>query len=371
MRLVLCGIGHAHLPLAASCPDLIEAGIEPVFVSPGPLHYSGMAGGVIGGRHRVEDATIDAESAIERGGGTFLRDRCSGLDLDRGLVLLESGGALPFDAVSFNVGSEARGLEPLPGNAVPCKPLRGPIDLAAELAERRTAARVAVIGGGATGCEIAANLQLRAPSAGVVLLAGGARLSVGGPLCARSAARSLRALGVEVRTGARVVRLLDSAAVLSSGEEVPFDRAVLATGLRPVRLMQRLGLPTGPRGGLLVDATLRSVADARVFAAGDCAEIRDRDLPRLGVFGVRQAPILLRNVLALATCASGKSYSPQRLRLEILNLGRWGLARWGPLFLCARGCLAWKDYLDRTWVERSRRALAAGRRTPRIGTCSP
>lgn len=55
---------------------------------------------------------------------------------------------------------------------------------------------------------------------------------------------------------------------------------------------------------------LRSPADVRIFAVGDCARFLPSPLPRIGVFGVRQAPSLLQNHVAALAGAQHTEYHP-------------------------------------------------------------
>ena len=105
--------------------------------------------------------------------------------------------------------------------------------------------------------------------------------------------------------------------------------------------------------GLRVRATLQSVANERVFAAGDCASLEGHRLPKLGVFGVRQGPVALHNLGALLQGAELRPYRPQRRYLMILNLGCgralaiYGRAHWlGRLSFCV------KDRIDRRFLRR-------------------
>jgi NADH dehydrogenase FAD-containing subunit len=65
---------------------------------------------------------------------------------------------------------------------------------------------------------------------------------------------------------------------------------VNATGLRPSPIVREIGLPVDYEGALLVDHSLRSIADPRVHGGGDCIALRDEKLARIGVYAIREAP---------------------------------------------------------------------------------
>lgn len=367
-RVLLVGAGHAHLFVARHARRFVERGVELTLVDPGRLWYSGMATGMLGGRYAPEEDQIDPCPVIESQGGRFVLDRVVGLDARAREARLASGGVLGYDAVSFNVGSRIvadpawLGLE----RVWTVKPI-------AELAMLRARVvallaqgggsplRAVVVGGGATGCEVAANLDALArrhgARAAVTVVDGAYRLLAGYPAgAARTLRRAFRRRDIEVVLGDPAVVVRQDELRLESGRRLPWDVLVVATGLKPAALMAQLGLPVDDAGALRVDATLASVADERVFAAGDCAAMDGRRLPRLGVFGVRQAPVLLENLLARTAGAPLAHYRPQRFFLSILNLGDdTGLAAWGPFYWKAPWVMRWKERLDRRFVERYQR----------------
>jgi NADH dehydrogenase FAD-containing subunit len=124
--------------------ELTRRGFDVVLVDPSEhLHYSGMATGVVSGSHAPSEGRVDLRRLVERGGGRFVVGRVAGvLYRDRALVL-EDGRTVPYDAVSFCLGSEARGG----GDAVTVKPVAN----LEEARNRLLAPRVLVVGGGPPG----------------------------------------------------------------------------------------------------------------------------------------------------------------------------------------------------------------------------
>lgn len=365
-RIVLCGAGHAHVHVAANAARLRARGIDVTLVAPGDLWYSGMAAGVLGCRYPLRATHFDPELLIRGQGGSFVRTKAVGLDRQARIVRLACGGSLPFDVVSFNVGSEVDlgSLGPLSATTRAVKPIQGLLHLRAEIEQPHSASgpptRIVVVGGGPTGIEVAANLAHattgKRDSVAVTLLARGDGLLPGrGRGAALTAMAALRRRGVDVRTNAEVIRIHPFVAILATGAPIAFDFLVLATGLRPATMMGELGLPVGSDGGLLVDDQLRSLADPRAFGAGDCITMAGRTLPRIGVFGVRQGPVLLNNLEAALTGAKLHPYVPQTHYLSIVNLGAGeGLALWGRFYWRSRLCMRLKDWLDARWVRRYR-----------------
>ncbi len=369
-RVILVGGGHAHLHVAANAGRLVELGAEVLLVDPEDFWYSGMAPGVIGGSYEPDASRVDLGRLATRGGFRYLRDRVIGVDAALSTVRLETGEELAYDVLSLDVGSgvatgEISGAE----HAIPTRPVRGLLWVREFLAD--PPGPMAVVGGGATGCEIAANLAARlgprtaegAPSV-LLVTAGGRLLEDMADRAGRRAARRLARLGVDVRTETRVTAILTRTAEggrpgtvvhFENGDEVEAAETLLATGPSRPPWIAETGLPTGRDGGLAVDATLRAEGLERVFGAGDCVDFGPGALPRLGVYAVREAPVLLDNLAATLSGASLRAYRPQRRALAILDLGEGtGLAVWGGLAWTGRPAMAWKEWLDRRFLSRYR-----------------
>jgi NADH dehydrogenase len=146
---------------------------------------------------------------------------------------------------------------------------------------------IVIIGAGATGVELAAEIRqtTRVQAAyGLDNLAPGdiritlveAAARVLPPLresIATAAHALLGRLDVDVRTGVRVVAVEADAVRLAGGERLPADLVVWAAGIQAPPVLATLdGLEVNARNQLVVLPTLQSTRDANVFAFGDCAD---------------------------------------------------------------------------------------------------
>jgi NADH dehydrogenase FAD-containing subunit len=302
-----------------------------------------------------------------------------------------------------------------PGVVASCKPIGRAVELQRRLSawaagslaladratgEARAARQLVVVGGGAAGFELALAAARRLAGATgahrpVTLLEAGPDLLPGAPLrLRRRAAATLAHRGVEVRTGAAVEMVLSEGIgagtrgpggtgreavqggvaagdprlgidpanehpgaarlVLRGGEEMPCDLAIWATAAVGWPIFRDSGLPLDRRGFLLTDDSLRSIADPRVFAAGDCGTLaRFPGTPKAGVYAVREGPILHACLRAALEGRNPPRYRPQRGFLSILNTcdGRALLSYKG---LVSHSRWAWrlKDVIDRRFLAR-------------------
>ncbi len=89
------------------------------------------------------------------------------------------------------------------------------------------------------------------------------------------------------------------------------------------------------------------------------ATLEGIDLPKLGVFGVRQAPYIHANLLACLDGTRLATYIPQKRQLAILNLGDGtALATWGRLWWEGRSGMWLKDRIDRHFLAAYRATFA-------------
>ena len=146
---------------------------------------------------------------------------------------------------------------------------------------------VAIIGAGATGTELAAELHHTARAIiaygldkidperdlRIVLIEAADRiLPVLPPRISDSTRDILVELGVEVRTGARVAEVMADGVKLATGEIVPSELVVWAAGVKaPAFLAELDGLETNRINQLVVRRTLQTTRDDHIFAMGDCA----------------------------------------------------------------------------------------------------
>ncbi len=301
-------------------------------------------------------------------GVTHLDATVDGIDFIRQCAHLSKGEPLSFDVVSFNVGSVVRDPDDLqsePG-VWPVKPLaslfglRARMDLALSATGR--CPDLVVVGGGPTGFEIAAALgglcERRAVTPRITLVEPESSAGWAAPSALRRLRAELDARGVTFRVG-RVVERGPGTCRMACGDELPCADLVLATGLIGPRLVSALDLPTDADGRLRVTPRLQSIRDKRVFAVGDCAVIDAAPRPCVGVFGVRAAPVLVRNLKALARGEPLRSYRPQRRWLAILDLGDGtGLALHGRAWWIGRPALWLKRWLDFRFIRNIRAAPA-------------
>jgi len=207
-----------------------------------------------------------------------------GIDLDKGTVHwrdLDGGveGDEPYDDLVYATGSVPM-RPPVPGIDAPgvygVQTLDDGVALRAELDTGRVK-RVAVVGGGYIGLEIAEAARKKGLDVTVVDLSP-TPVGTFDPDIGEFIAEAVRGQGISTVFGDGVAGIDTGpdgrarAVTTSSGREIPADLVVLGLGVRPnVKLAQEAGIPLGTSGGVAVDTKMRTQAPG-VWSAGDCVE---------------------------------------------------------------------------------------------------
>jgi len=145
---------------------------------------------------------------------------------------------------------------------------------------------IAIVGAGATGVELAAELRhtatklvnygldgIQPTNMRITLVEAGSRiLPALSERVSRSALEGLRRIGVEVLTATRVKQVRADALVTDDGRVIPASLKVWAAGIRASEFLRDMdGLEANRLNQLVVGATLQTTIDENIFAFGDCA----------------------------------------------------------------------------------------------------
>lgn len=205
-----------------------------------------------------------------------LEARVVALDPDAHEVEIEGGERVGYDKLLLATGSEPRRLD-VPGADLPdVRYLRNLPDSDHLLDVLEEGHRVAIIGGGWIGLEVAAAARTHGADVTLVEVADLPLLGVLGEDVALAFAGLHRDHGVDLRLGTGVQEIVGDngrvvAIVTSEGDEIMADTVVVGIGIRPrVELAAAAGLAI--EDGVAVDAGFRTSA-ADIYAAGDVAAV--------------------------------------------------------------------------------------------------
>ncbi|MFD8755487.1 NAD(P)/FAD-dependent oxidoreductase [Kitasatospora sp. NPDC059577] len=261
MKVVVVGAGYAGMLAANRVARKVRAA-EVTVVNPRPDFVERVR------LHQQVAGTAVAATPIAAMLRTGVALRVGAVDrIADGRVVLGDGTSLSFDWAFLAVGSTVR---PLPGT-VPVGTWEGAERARALLASLTPGSTVTVVGGGATGIETAAEVAGARPDLTVRIV---------GPAVAdgftgrayRKVRAGLERLRVEI-TDDSVTAAADGVVHLRSGVSLISDLTLWAIVSGVPDLATRSGLTVDGDGRAVVEASLRSVDDERIFAVGDCAAV--------------------------------------------------------------------------------------------------
>ncbi|MBC6442815.1 MAG: FAD-dependent oxidoreductase [Rhodobacteraceae bacterium] len=355
--LVLVGAGHTHALVLRDLRGQVPADVCLTVIDPQACAvYSGMLPGCVAGHYSRDQPNIDVAALARGTGAKFVNTAVVALDPGTRQVILKGGDTVPYDVASFDVGITC-GMPQLPGftdHGVPAKPLPAFVASWESFRDSAEPAAIAVIGGGIAGAELAMamayGLQARRRACRIALIDRG---TIPGGV-SHGAARRIRAaldgFGVAVHENTDIARITAKGVELADNILLPANFVAGAAGATPHPWLAETGLNT--TGGYITVGTTLQSSDADVFAAGDCAHFAPAPLPKAGVYAVRKAPVLRRNLLSRVRGERLREFRPQSDFLKLITLGgqRAVAEKFG---ISASGTWAWKmkNRIDRGFMN--------------------
>ena len=337
--------------------DWIERGLpcdEATLLTPSrTLRYSGMVPGWIAGQYDRDTGTVDVGALAERAGAKLVLDRCIALDPAAQSVLTQEHGLIGYDVASIDTGGVGRARDILGDDPrlIDIRPIGGFVE---RLEEMPPAHRIAVVGGGAGGTELAFALRNRAQTAPKVTFITGTAglLPDHSSAVRRKVSAEMQCQGitiVERDVGPHDKLLAD------------VDLIVAALGSAAPDWPRQAGLATDDAGFIAVDEHQRSTSHANLFAVGDVAQRTDRQVPHSGVHAVFAGPVLAANLRSVMAGGDPRmTYTPRWNNLYLLSTGRGeAIASYGPFAAQGRWVAKLKHWIDMRWITKYAKAAQA------------
>src|SRR5271166_4506276 len=360
--LALVGGGHAHVHVLKSFGMRPVPGVRVTLVTRDvETPYSGMLPGYVAGHYSLDECHIDLGRLARFAGARLIRDEAVGLDRANCALLCDAHPPIRYDVLSIDIGSTPRS-DDVPGaaeHAIAVKPIdrfaarwEALLERARGMPREMPRLRLAVVGGGAGGVELALSAQhrlagLKGDAVEVTLVTRDLLLPSHNGRVRRLFERILADHRVAVFAGSAVIRVAPRVLLCADGTRVEFDEALWVTQAGAAPWLADTGLPLTPEGFIAVDDKLRSPGDPRIFAAGDVATMLAHPRDKAGVYAVRQGPPLAAN---LRRALAGRG-----LRRALPQIGTGdaqAVASRGPFVVYGPRLWQLKDWIDRRWMRR-------------------
>ena len=282
MKLVMVGNGMAGVrtleELIKLSPDLYD--ITVFGAEPHPNYNRILLSPVLAGEQTLDEIILNPLSWYAENNVTLhLGKKVVSVDRTRRIVKAEDGTEAEYDRLLIATGSNPFIL-PVPG-----KDLQGVIayrdiaDTNTMIETAKTHQHAVVIGGGLLGLEAANGLMLRGMQVTVVHIAPWLMERQLDDVAGKMLQKSLEERGLKFLIGAQTQELVGGedgrvkAVKFKDGTEVPADLVVMAAGIRPnTELAEKIGIHCNR--GIVVNDTMQTVTDPRIYAVGECAAHR-------------------------------------------------------------------------------------------------
>ncbi len=267
--------------------------------------------------------------ALIRDGASFRRADVEGVDPEKRVVVAE-GREFPYDHLVLALGAEPAyfGIPGVEEHAISIKGIRAAEDIRNRMIERYEETTLnlgdvpdsrltfVVIGGGATGVEVAAELHglvhdvlspdypnINPHRVKIILVDSNEMiLKELDPALRRTARKKLADLEIEVVTKVKAKEITADRVILSDGTEIATENAIWTAGARASEKLDNLSFPSDERKGLKTDTFMRVEGHENVWGIGDCAATIDPDgkpVPPNAQAATQEGHAVARNVLAV------------------------------------------------------------------------
>ncbi len=327
LKLVMVGNGMAGVrtleELLKLAPDLYD--ITVFGAEPHPNYNRILLSPVLAGEQTLDDIVLNSWQWYQDNGITLHAGRkVVEVDRVRRIVRADDGTEAAYDRLLLATGSTPFML-PIPGKDLPGVIAYRDIAVTVAMLEAAGRYRLAVVlGGGLLGLEAANGLKLRGMQVSVVhvndwLMERQLDDVAGGLL-----RKSLEERGLKFLMKAQTQELLPGedgrvrAVRFKDGTQVPADLVVMAVGIRPnTELAQSMRLHC--ERGIVVNDTLQTVTDARIYAVGECAAHRGVAYGLVAPL-FEQAKVAANHLAQMGIGRSGGSLTSTKLKVTGIDL---------------------------------------------------
>ena len=366
-RVVVVGAGFAGL---STVSRLTRAGLRVTLVDRNvystfqPLLYQVATGGL-----NASDVSYPLRGFARKYGARFRHGELAGIDDKAGRVTLADGSGADYDYLILATGVSAAYYGVAGAEKYTCglytrrdavalrdRIMAGLEELSASNESRDVG--VTVVGGGATGVELAGTLaELRSiavpatfpeidPARLHIRLVeqAAALLAPFRPALRQYALRQLRERGVDVQLGTAISEITADRVVLADGRELHSDLTVWAAGVTAPAAVGRWNLPQGRGGRIAAGPDLRVTGHDRIFAVGDLALTEAHPLPQLAQPGLQMGRHAAEQVRRLASGLPTVPFAYHDKGI-MATIGRRSAVVQLPGHIRIRGTLAWLAWL--------------------------
>ncbi|MFA9397762.1 MAG: FAD-dependent oxidoreductase [Clostridiaceae bacterium] len=363
--IVLIGGGHVHINLVKNLKEYVERGYKVTLISDARYqYYSGMAASFLENIYDIDEIRFDIENICKANEINFIEKTVLKIDSLNKKVYLSDGSFVGYSILSMNIGSIIGFKETAQkfNNVYTVKPLSNLKLIKDRIKKLDQDKDIVIIGGGAAGVEVASSLKISLRNQNihgdVFIIDGNDSVLNGFNHRAQIiATKRLNELDINMKLGSRVQYIDEDTIRLENQKLIKYDLLVIASGTEALPVFRDSGLNHDDKGFANVEKTLQSKEVKNIFAVGDCASFEDFDyVKKIGVYAIKEAPILANNIKNLIENKPLLEYLPQKKYLLIVALGdKKGLLIYDKFSFY--GKIPWiiKNFIDKNFMKKAGR----------------
>jgi selenide,water dikinase len=375
--IVLVGGGHSHALAIRMWAMNPVPGIRITLISPAIYTpYSGMLPGLLAGHYSFDETHIDLSQLCAWAGVRFIQDQVIDISGLNKKLVFNNRPDIEYDACSIDIGSSpSASIEGSDEFATGVKPItefyQHWLDLQQQLLQHSKQSnnskqaiplRIAVIGAGAGGIELITAMKFWADQHECnghfhLLNRSSELLPSGLKGLKKNLNRYLESLGIEVThdfsaTKIDETNIYGQASINGQDKKVAYDKVFYCTQAAPAPWLKQTDLDLNPAGFIKVNEHLQSPSHPEIFAAGDVSHFTHSPLPKAGVYAVRMAPILLKNLINFTLEKPLAVFKPQNDFLSLIALGdKYALGSRKPFNISGAWVWKLKNHIDKKFMN--------------------
>ena len=361
--LILLGAGHSNIEVLRYFGKNPLNGIRITLINNSYTStYSGMIPGYIQGTYDWDNINIDLVKLCGNYNHRLIISDVYKIDVKKKIVYLKGRPEINYDYLSINLGIKSDDSKII-GASEHCLKLK-PISLIKDSINKLLNYNksdknnnIVIIGAGAAGVEVSLAIRERLRqfniNSKITLLSKNSSVLNGfnnnGKIIAKN---TLIKNNIQIKTNSEVIKVTKNYVFVKSGEKIFCKLPILATSGAPLELLKRSNLPLNRDGSIKIENNLLVSGISDVFATGDISSIKSFNVPKAGVFAVKQGKVLARNIKLLISNKLLIKYNPQKTYLSLIGLPhKKALAI--KSFFSLEGKLLWKikKLIDKRFIQ--------------------
>ena len=359
--LVLVGAGHTNCLFIKMWAMKSNVSLRVTLINSDPISsYTGMLPSLVAGLCAKSDAQINLFELCRASGVRLIIDTVKEIDKKQSQLVCKTGRVVNFDLLSINIGSNSlpliNGFRKYGCSVRPLAVFHERWEKFLQSLNSNSCPVICIIGGGLASIELSFAMDIRLRKMGIenFNIKIFERGTAFGKL-SQSQQRYLKAKAtlrkIEIIENTVVREVSTDGLIKENGKLVHAGFIVSCIGPQPNDLIKNSKIENRD-GYASVDKTLKVKGLNNVFAVGDCADFPSQAVDKSGVYAVRQAPILYKNILKLLSKKELVHFKPQSdyLKLIIYEGTSAILLRNGIAF---SGKWVWslKKYIDKKFIK--------------------